>query len=337
MRKLPFPVLNYIYDLTIADRSPAFLMMTRDGYLRDCGGELELYCIAGLGKGKYVGDHVLVLEGFFPLDDEGLELSCVETETGVFADIHIFFSGKEYWVLFLDARQEEARQAALQQKTNDLSLLRGEHANLLDQYLGKEITERKLLLNLSEAGENRNVAVLFSDIRGFTAYTEQNSPAEVFRVLNIYLAAMIQPVFDEGGIVSKIIGDSVMAIFGLLPSKLSPPHQAVKAGFRILENIDILKSSGIREKRNFDAGIGMASGKVMLGIIGTGNRKTLSAIGSSVGVAASLEAKARAREILICENTFREIAELQHRFSSAVLSLKGGQESFHAYSCATDK
>jgi len=335
MRKLPLPVLNYIYDLTIADRSPAFLMMTRDGYLRDCGGELELYCIAGLGKGKYVGDQVLVLEGFFPLDDERLELSCVETETGVSADIHIFFSGKEYWVLFLDARQEEARQAALQQKTNDLSLLRGEHAKLLDQYLGKEITERKLLLNLSEAGENRDVAVLFSDIRGFTAYTEQNSPAEVFRVLNIYLTAMIQPVFDGGGIVSETIGDSVMAIFGLLPSKLSPPHQAVKAGFRILENIDILKSSGIRNI--FDAGIGIASGKVMLGIISTGNRKTLSAIGSRVGVAASLGARARAREILICENTFREIAELQHRFSSAVLSLKGGQESFHAYSCATDK
>ncbi len=83
----------------------------------------------------------------------------------------------------------------------------------------------------------------------------------------------------------------------------------------------------------FDVGTGIASGQVFLGILGSRNRRTLSAIGHFVNLAARLEAQARPNEILICENTFDEISEFQGRFSKTRLQLKGIREPTHAFSC----
>ena len=110
MSDIAAPILEYIYDLTIKDRSPAFLLLKQDGSIQDWGGKLETYGIHSIKKGDPIEAHVLILDGFFPLDEEQTHLPCVETEDGVSADTHIFQGEKGYWVLFLDATMEEARQ-----------------------------------------------------------------------------------------------------------------------------------------------------------------------------------------------------------------------------------
>ncbi len=334
MKDLASPVFEYIYDLTMKDRSPAFVLLDQDNCIQDWGGKLDIYGITSLEKGDRIEDRVFILDGLFPLDEDQMQLPCVEMETGVPADIHIFSKKEGCWVLFLDATEEEARQTVLQQKANELCLLRDKHSKILDQYLGKEIAERLLQLNIHEAGESKYVSVLFVDICGFTSYSELKKPTEVFNLLNSYLAHLIQPILDEGGIVDKIIGDAVMAIFGIMPSKLSPPLQSAKAAFRIIENVQSLNKARKKEMLDtFDVGVGVASGQVFLGILGSRSRRSLSAIGHFVNLAARLEGQACPNEILICENTFNEINELQYRFSKTKLQLKGIREPIHAFSC----
>lgn len=335
MADIAQPVAEYIYDLAVKDHSPAFLLVGKDGSLRDWGGNLEFYGISDLEKGKPIGDKVLILEGFFPFDEGQVELSYVETESGVSADIHIFAREEGVWVIFLDATRKEAVQLTFQQKANELCLLRDRHTKILDQYLGKEIAERLSQLNIQDSGESKAVSVLFADIRGFTFYSEQRNPAEVFKLLNTYLASMIQPVLDQGGIVDKFMGDAVMAVFGIRPSDLPPPIQAANAAFQIIENVQSTqKMKRMRTEDILDVGIGIASGQVFLGVVGTRNRKNLSAIGYNVNLAARLENQARPSEILIDNNTFRELnRDVQARFSETRLQLKGVCGPFQTFSC----
>ncbi|MDM8551137.1 adenylate/guanylate cyclase domain-containing protein [Desulfobacterales bacterium HSG2] len=328
------PILEYVYDLTIKDRSPAFLLLKQDGRIQEWGGKLETYGIRSIKEGDPIEEHVLILDGFFPLDEERVHLPCVETEAGVSADIHIFQGEKGYWILFLDATMEEARQSVLQQRMNELCLLRDKQTKLMDQYLGKEVAEKLVRTGLQEAEESKYVSVLFADIRGFTAYSEQKSSVDVFKLLNAYLSAIIQPVLDEGGSVDKIIGEAVMAIFGISPSNVSPSLQAVKAAFRIIENVQSLQKARQTEGQDtLEVGIGIASGQVFLGIMGSRNRRTLSAIGHSVNLASFLESQSRSNEILIDKNTFLKIEGLQDRFTRATLKLRGVEGPLQAFSC----
>lgn len=75
-------------------------------------------------------------------------------------------------------------------------------------------------------------------MRGFTSYSEKQPPEEVFKTLNLYLPAMIQPVLDEAGIVDKLIGDAVMGIFGVLPVRASHSKHAIKAALQMIEAVN---------------------------------------------------------------------------------------------------
>ncbi len=329
------PVLEYIYDLLIRDRSPAFLLLDQDGHIRDWGGKPEFYAMTDLKKGDRIKDHLLMLDGLFPLDEEQMILVCVEMENGVSADIHMFQEENRCWTLFLDATEEKAHQAVLQQKINDLCLLRDKHAKLLKQHIGREIAE-KLLRHKGEAiEESRYVSVLFANVRGFTAYSEERS-SKVFKMLNTCLTAIIQPVLDEGGVVDKIIGETVMAIFGIASSDISPSVQSLTAGFQIIENMHSLQKIMAAEgQKSLGVGIGIASGQVFIGVLGSRNRKTLSAVGPSVNLASFLESQTRSNEILLDKNTFRKIDDFQKRFARA--TLRGIEGPLEAFSWESEK
>ena len=301
------------------------------------GGDPNFYGIRDLSPGDSVGDRIMFLDGFFPMDECPLLLSCIQTESSVSADVHIFLSGEDCWVLLLDATEKEAQRVVLQQKANELSLLRDKHAKILDQYLGKEIADRLVQLNIREAGESKHVSILFADICGFTSYSETHSPEDVFRQLNTYLTYMIQAVLDEGGIIDKIIGDAVMAIFGVLPSSLPPPVLAVKAALRMQDEIRNLNQDRVLQNQDtFEISIGIATGQVFLGILGSKNRRTLSAIGHYVNLASRLEGQARNCEILIDKNTFKEIPDFVKSFSKTRLTLKGIREPVDVFSHQPD-
>lgn len=335
MLQLPDPVLAYIHTLTIENRSPAYLLVENDGRLSSWGGELSAYGVTNLQTGKYLGEQVFFLEGLLPLDSSPLFLPCIETTKGLVADVHLFLEDEVYWVLLLDATLEENQRSIIQQKSNDLSLLRKKQSRLLSKHLGKEVNTNlaQEMLTIQVTGERKNVTVLVVDIRGFINYSESHPPDVVFKTLNLYLLSMIQPILDEAGMVDKIMGDAIMALFGLLPSTCSSQVQAVKAAIRIIEALQELGK--VRKLENllaFEVGIGIASGSVALGITDSKISKTFTAIGYHVNLATYLEQQAAPSEIIIDENTFDKIADLQTYFSPTSFLIKGTVAPILTYS-----
>lgn len=327
-------VQKYMYELVIESHLPAYLILEKDTRLTDWGGALEAYGITGLRKGQFVTERLWFLEGLLPADPSPLILPYVETQSGRIADVHIFSEDSGSWVLFLDASAAEVHHRRVQQRANELLLLRDKQSRIMDQYLGKEIAQRLAqgVLSVHEGGERKDVTVLFADIRGFTPFSEKNPAEVVFETLNLYLCAVIPPLLDETAILDKIIGDEVMAIFNILPPIESAPNHAVKAASRMLEAVrEVNEARRNSNKPTLDLGIGIATGTVALGVLGSKERKSISIIGSHVNLAARLQNAARPSQIIIDENTYEQTGAFQETFSPTVLNLKGFDKAVRVF------
>lgn len=133
MSDYPKPILDYIYEITIANRSLAYLLVGEDGCLIDSGGELDVYGIEDLEKGEIAAEKVYFLEGLLPLKDKSVFFSCVEVETGIYMDVHIFSDKKGYWVLLLNATPAAIQRCLIQQSKNELGLLQEKLSKILEQ------------------------------------------------------------------------------------------------------------------------------------------------------------------------------------------------------------
>lgn len=328
----PPPINAYLLNRTTRNLHLAYFLLDGQGRIIRWGGNVNHYRIEVPRKGMRISDLVVLTEGIFPLDGGEMILECVELHAGLMVDAHFFESDGHPWLLLLDAGEKAESRRLLQQKANELILLRDIHARILDQHLGKGMAERLLRIDLQNGGERRVLSVLFADIRGFTTYCEHRSPAQVFDMLNAYLTAMIRSVLDGGGIVDKIIGDAVMAVFGLLPSRLSA------AGLAVAVAGDILNSSGAvavdRQSAGQQAlgvGVGIATGPVVLGVLGSKDRRALSVTGYTVNLAARLENCALPGELLLDERTFNLLERNRDAFAPKVLGLKGMGSPITAY------
>lgn len=350
MSSFPASVGAYLERISIMARFPAFLLIAPDGTILDRGGELALYGLdaasspdnaGSAGVGQALPEPWRFLLDFLPLpqQEESMELPLVKVGTAGHVDLHILSDERGAWIIFLDASAQEARQRLVQQRTNELSLLEGRQQKLLRQYIGEGIAENllKQLWDPGSEGERRVLTILFADIRGFTAYSEARPPGHVFQILNSYLRAMIDPITARGGWIDKLIGDQVMALFGLLPGQEAqtshdPVADAVQAAQQIVRDVRALsdqKALGIE----LDVGIGITTGSVALGVLGTSERRSFSAIGHHVNVASRLESQARRGEIVIDSATYERLGEERARFQQQVMLLKGLATPFIAYVC----
>ena len=142
-----------------------------------------------------------------------------------------------------------------------------------------------------QQGEEREVAVLFADLRDFTALAEARLPYDVVFVLNRYFAAMGMAVEESGGRIDKFIGDGVMALFGVDRDVETGCRDALAAARRMIERLDELNKSLENDlDRPLRIGIGIHSGPVILGQMGYGRATAMTAIGDSVNTASRLEA-----------------------------------------------
>lgn len=127
----------------------------------------------------------------------------------------------------------------MQQKGNELSLKTEKQARVLNAHLGKSIVQMLLEGSwpIRSSGERRNATILFSDIRDFTPFSEKSTPESVFQTLNQYIPATLDPIQEHSGIVDKIAGDAVMAVFGILNPVDAAPKLAVSTATAILRNV----------------------------------------------------------------------------------------------------
>ncbi len=159
-------------------------------------------------------------------------------------------------------------------------------------------------------GERREISVLFSDIRGFTTFTEKHSSHEVVRKLNEYLTEMVDVIFKNAGTLDKFVGDEIMAIYGA-------PHyfknHAEMACLTAIEMIDRLRAMqkkwSERKEAYFQIGIGINTGKVIVGNLGSSQLFDYTAIGDDVNLGARLEGanKQYGTSIIISEFTYKGV------------------------------
>ncbi len=176
---------------------------------------------------------------------------------------------------------------------------------VFQKYVPADVVRRALEMDSTKRLSTKQVCtVLFSDIRGFTSMSERMEPEAVVSFLNDYLQRMVDIVFDEGGIVDKFIGDAVMAVFGAPFPKPDDAVRAVRAGHRMLEELDRFNADqaaigGV----NIRIGIGIHTGPVIAGNIGSDKKMEYTVIGDTVNIASRVESlcKEHKTEFLITQ------------------------------------
>ncbi len=205
-----------------------------------------------------------------------------------------------------------------------------------ERYVSHQVA-RKILSNPAKtfwAAERRRVTVLFCDIRGFTALAERQDPEEVISQLNRFFSEMIDIVFQYEGTVDKFMGDAIMAIFGAPLSSGVDEERALLAALAMQKKVIELNAQWLLEGiQGFRIGIGINTGDVVIGNIGSERRMEYSAIGDTVNTAARLEAlnKEYGTSLLISETTYLAVSKLvQVRFVSTE-TLRGRQTPIGVY------
>ncbi len=176
-------------------------------------------------------------------------------------------------------------------------------------------------------GERREVTVLFTDIRGFTTFSERHSPEEVVTMLNEYLGAMTDVIFKWEGTLDKFVGDEILAFWGAPMKQENHAELALRCALHMTKKLDELKHQWQSEgKPALDSGIGINSGEVVVGNIGAeGKKMDYTVIGDHVNLGARVEAltKKYNTHILITEFTFKKIKALVQKGMISHLSIKG--------------
>ncbi len=180
----------------------------------------------------------------------------------------------------------------------------------LERFLSSNIV-KKILANPNEVhlgGENQTVTILFSDIRGFTRMSEHMEPHAVVELLNEYFSEMTDIVFDSGGTLDKYLGDGIMAVYG---APLPKPDDALRATRTAIE----MQRSLVALNRDWEArgqpplrmGVGVNTGPVTAGNIGSARRMDYTVIGDAVNLASRLCSNAAGGQILVSESTYLQL------------------------------
>jgi len=166
---------------------------------------------------------------------------------------------------------------------------------------------------LEQPGDWREATVLFADIRGYTRLIETTPGPIVIRLLDGYLAEMIDVIFRHQGTVEQLIGDEIVVLFGLTEDGAGAPGRAVRAAMDMVAAVRGLARRWAGEGLpRFDIGVGIASGPVLAGTIGSAERRELIVVGRPMIAAARIQRMTRLFDahIIAAEGTFREVRDL---------------------------
>ena len=189
--------------------------------------------------------------------------------------------------------------------------LRDQQKDWMRRFATAEVAQDLQKSGFSLGGKRVHAAVMFSDIRSFTPLAESQPPEETIELLNTWYTLMFDAIADHGGVVTMMMGDGLMAVFGA-PVPL-PDHgaSAVRAALGMVQMMELFNVERAADaKPEIRIGIGIASGEMVAGYAGTNERATYTCIGNTVNLAARLEAhtKVARRAILIDSETHADLA-----------------------------
>ena len=195
------------------------------------------------------------------------------------------------------------------------------------------VTQEMMGLSPRSVGEERHIAILFSDVRNFTAFSEKHLPYDIIHVLNRYFNRVGAVILQHGGQIDNFIGDGMMALFGM-NGEADAALNAVRAGRAMLAEVEMMQTYFLTQfQTNFRVGIGIHYGEAVLGVLGVGERRRLTAIGDAVNFASRIESanKEAGTELLISEAVFQQIKGRVRLGQHIDLPIKGktGTYSLH--------
>jgi adenylate cyclase len=206
----------------------------------------------------------------------------------------------------------------------------------MGKYMSQDVMKRVIqdIDNLGLGGKRANVTVLFSDIRGFTSMSEQMSPQQVSEILNEYFTEMEPIITKYNGIINKFIGDAVMAIFGEPIQDKNHAQNAVKCAYAMLQKVRELQKKWAKEgKPKIEIGVGISTGEVFVGNIGSINRMEYTVIGDTVNLASRLEGynKTYKTKLLISPNTYNEVKGIVDVIKISDVQIRGKANKMDIY------
>ncbi|MGH7278594.1 MAG: adenylate/guanylate cyclase domain-containing protein [Candidatus Rokuibacteriota bacterium] len=251
---------------------------------------------------------------------------------------------REQLVRDLGARNRDLEDALarLHAAQDDLvreAALRGHLQRYVSPRLADLVVANPDLLDMP--GDWREATVLFADIAGFTRLIESTPAPVVIRLLDEYFNAMVEAIFSHGGTVEQLIGDEIVALFGVPQAAADVAAEAVRAATDMVAGVARLAERWAAERLpTFDIGVGLSSGKVMAGTIGGDRRRELIVVGRPMIAAARIQRMTRlfGAHIIADEATFRRVEGLVRYRELGTPRLKGirdRQVLYEILGCAT--
>lgn len=215
-------------------------------------------------------------------------------------------------------------------------IARQREKEVFGHYLSTTIRDKILKHPDALSGEDTEAVILFSDIRGFSSYSESRPPHEVVNMLNRHFSRMVRVIQDNGGVVEKFIGDAVMAVFSEYFGTDAPHRSAVKAAVAMRRELaDLNREFKAEGREAIDIGTGIHAGPVVAGNIGSVDRKTFTVIGNTVDIASRLQTETRILNfpILISAEVYNKCGPIEGvRFvDTEEIQVKGKLQKIHVY------
>lgn len=233
---------------------------------------------------------------------------------------------------FLSKPFDEIELAARLRSLLRTKALHDQLADLLGRYVSQSVAAEVLRdpFSVSLGGARRQVSTLFADVRGYTALVAEQPPEVTLELLNSYLGVASDAVETHGGTVADLLGDGVFAFFGAPMTHVDDPLRAVRAALAAQTGVMSLEIPTMRGVR-LQTGIGITTGEVIAGNIGSERRMHYAVVGDPVNVAARLQAAAGPGQILIDEATYEAVGDLVACQDLGSLRLTGKGEWVRAF------
>jgi len=208
--------------------------------------------------------------------------------------------------------------------------LHEKYRSVLNAVADRAVVERLISQSDVLGGETRHVTMLFCDIRGFTTITENMPPPEVIDLLNEHMTALTDVAYEHGGMVDKFVGDLIMVLFG---APLSTGEEAIRAVQCALSMLRVRRELNQTSKHSIEMGVGIATGTVVAGCMGSDQRLSYTVLGTRVNLASRLCDIAQAGEVVMDEETWQEVRSLVQAQPMPPVRLKGFSDPVQPWRC----
>ncbi len=206
--------------------------------------------------------------------------------------------------------------------------------SLMQKYVPKELMAKLEAARQSGtmAGERRVVTMLFCDVKGSTAAAEQLDPEDWTEIINGAFEHMIKPVYQYEGTVARLMGDGILAFFGAPIAHEDDPERAVLAGLKIVSELQPYREA-IRQRHDidFNVRVGINTGPVVVGAVGSDLRMEYTAMGDAINLAARMEQTAEPGSVRIAHDTYRLVSPLFDFEELGSVEIKGKDAPVPAY------